>query len=390
MRIAEICKGVQVDRVLEVKAYACPPWTARPEVRIPEDRKQVQEVTKEYQPEQVDIYVDASVRNGKAGIGIYATPSQVHISRTVANSDQVDTHFTELLAISEAANWPWSPLCMASDRNGNPVPASSIRIFSDSQSALQSVQSWRASACQEIVAEIIRKLQRTNITLHWIPGHSEIKGNERAHKLAKTATGKNSNQPPQRNRVPWYLMRLALKKADIRAEMGQPRRKKTGKFTRKIDAALHLGKSAELYQQLNSTEAAILAQLRTGKSFLKEYLYKIKASETAMCDCGDTESIAHFLFSCSRWTQQRSRLRQQHGRRFGDLSYALGGYSSRQEGGKSIDGRIEHWKLDIKVVQATIQFAKDTGRLQANNQEEDHIEEDLIQREQLQIPSPTA
>ena len=169
---------------------------------------------------------------------------------------------------------------MASDRNGNPVPASSIRIFSNSQSVLQLVQSWKASTYQEIVAEIIKKLQRTNVTLHWILGHSEIKGNERAYKLAKTAIEKNSDQPPQRNGILWYLIRLALKKADIRAEMSQLRKKETGKFTKKIDAALHLSKLAELYQQLDSTEAAILAQLRTGKSFLKEYLYKIKASET--------------------------------------------------------------------------------------------------------------
>jgi hypothetical protein len=119
----------------------------------------------------------------------------------------------------------------------------------------------------------------------------------------------------------------------------------TGKFTRKIDAALHLSKAAELYQQLNSNEAAIFTQLRTGKTFLKEYLFKIKALETANCDCGFTESIAHFLFSCSRWTQQRIKMRQQHGEQFEDLSYALGGYSSRQEGGKNIDGPIEHWKL---------------------------------------------
>ncbi|KAF2681394.1 hypothetical protein K458DRAFT_391783 [Lentithecium fluviatile CBS 122367] len=48
-----------------------------------------------------------------------------------------------------------------------------------------------------------------------------------------------------------------------------------------MDAALHLGKSAELYQQLNSAEAAILTQLRTGKTFLKEHLHKIKAPKTA-------------------------------------------------------------------------------------------------------------
>jgi hypothetical protein len=152
---------------------------------------------------------------------------------------------------------------------------------------------------------------------------------------------------------------------------------------------LHLGKSAELYRQLNSKEAAILTQLRTGKTFLKEYLFKIKASETATCDCGFTESIAHFLFSCSRWKQQRTKMRQQHGERFGDLSYALGGYSSRQEGGKNIDGPIEHWKPDISMVRATIQFATDTGRLQASNQEEVSAEADLSERRQLQIPSPT-
>ena len=97
--------------------------------------------------------------------------------------------------------------------------------------------------------------------------------------------------------------------------MAKPTGAKTeaDKFTRKIDAALYLSKSVELYQQLNSKEAAILTQLRTGKTFLKEYLFKIKASETAICDCRFTESITHFLFSCSKWTQQRIKMRQQHG-----------------------------------------------------------------------------
>ncbi|KAF2266566.1 hypothetical protein CC78DRAFT_143172, partial [Lojkania enalia] len=54
---------------------------------------------------------------------------------------------------------------------------------------------------------------------------------------------------------------------------------------------------------LNSNEAAIITQLRTGKTFLNEYLYKIKAVDTAACECGYKESIAHFLFSCRRWRQ---------------------------------------------------------------------------------------
>jgi ribonuclease HI len=390
MRIAEMCEDVRVDGILEVKAYACPPWVARPEVVIFEGEEQSRAVIEDYKPGQVDIYVDASVRNGRAGIGVYATPSQARISRTVASSDQADAHLTELLAISEAANWPWGPSCVALDGDGVPVPASSIRIFSDSQSALLSVQSWRASACQEVVAEIIKKLWLSNVVLYWIPGHSGIEGNEEADKLAKAATREQSEEPPQRDGKPWYLVRLALKKANIEKgslPSGPPRRAETGKFTRKIDAALHLGKSAELYQQMNSAEAAILTQLRTGKTFLKEYLHKIKASETAACDCGLTESIAHFLFSCSRWVRQRAKLRRQHGERFGDLSYALGGYSNRQEGGENIDGPIERWKPDIDVVRATIEFAKDTGRLQPSEQDTASAEEEADERRQLRIPS---
>jgi len=55
-----------------------------------------------------------------------------------------------------------------------------------------------------------------------------------------------------------------------------------------------------MYQQLNSIEAAILTQLRTGKTFLNEYLYKIKAIETAACDCGCIELVGHFPFACKR------------------------------------------------------------------------------------------
>jgi len=161
-----------------------------------------------------------------------------------------------------------------------------------------------------------------------------------------------------------------------------------GKFTRKIDAALHLGKAAGLYQQLNSSEAAILTQLRTGKTSLRVYLYKIKAAETAECECGLIESIPHFLFCCRKWEEQRQKLRLQHGERFGDLSYALGGYSSRKEGGESIDGPIERWKPDIEVVRATIQFAIETRRLQTVSQDTASMEEENNEQQRLRIPTP--
>ncbi|KAF2733033.1 hypothetical protein EJ04DRAFT_389240, partial [Polyplosphaeria fusca] len=141
-------------------------------------------------------------------------------------------------------------------------------------------------ACQTVVAAIIKRLGTARVTLHWILGHRGIEGNSKADKLAKAATRKESDQPPRRKGIPWYLMRLALKKSQVIAGPPPLKWAETGKFTRKIDAAFHLEKSAEIYQQLNSTEAGILTQLRTGKTFLNEYLHKIKAADTAACECG--------------------------------------------------------------------------------------------------------
>lgn len=173
-------------------------------------------------------------------IGAQRAGIQACISKTVASSDQADAHLTELLAISEAAKWPWDSSCMAMDQAGSPISASSVRIFSDSQSAPLSVESW-------------------------IPSHSGLEGNEKANKLAKAATRAGSEEPPQRDGLPWYLVTQALKRAEITTGPLPSGRADTGKLTKKIDATLHLDKATGLYQQLSSSEAAILAQLRTGK-----------------------------------------------------------------------------------------------------------------------------
>lgn len=75
-------------------------------------------------------------------------------------------------------------------------------------------------------------------------------------------------------------------------------------------------------------QARILAQLRTGKSRLNDYLSGIGGVESDQCICGTgRETIRHFLFHCPKWTSHRQGIREKAADRWGDLSYFLGGRS---------------------------------------------------------------
>jgi len=55
------------------------------------------------------------------------------------------------------------------------------------------------------------------------------------------------------------------------------------------------------------------------------------------------------------------------GRRWGDLSYLLGGYSMKRElrTGKPVDGPMEKWTPNLEMVKSTIQFLQQTTRMGA-------------------------
>jgi hypothetical protein len=70
-----------------------------------------------------------------------------------------------------------------------------------------------------------------------------------------------------------------------------------------------------------------------------------------------------YLFHCPQWRDQQNRLREAMGDRWGDLEYALGGWSGRLERGtKPVDGPKERWKPKLVVLRAVIQYVKVTQR----------------------------
>jgi hypothetical protein len=78
---------------------------------------------------------------------------------------------------------------------------------------------------------------------------------------------------------------------------------------RKIDAAWPNSRTRRMYNDLSKRQASVLAHLRTGMTPLNGHLHNIKTAETNLCECGEAaESREHFIFRCSRWSEQRNIL----------------------------------------------------------------------------------
>lgn len=75
-------------------------------------------------------------------------------------------------------------------------------MFSDSQAALQSIRSPKVNDSINLVLNIMEKIRDAIISLHWVPGHEGIMGNERAHELAQLAIADTQPIPPLTEIVP--------------------------------------------------------------------------------------------------------------------------------------------------------------------------------------------
>ncbi len=154
------------------------------------------------------------------------------------------------------------------------------------------------------------------VKFFWIPASEPFLGT----KSAKFAAERGTNMPF----LTWAQKTLQTQKSLVHTSVG--------KFTQSINSAIQGSNTNLLYYQLCKEQAKFLAQLRTGKSRLNDYLSGIGEAETDQCTCGTwKESIRHFLFYCPKWTRQRQGIRQKAAGRWRDLSYVLGGKISRTE-----------------------------------------------------------
>lgn len=121
------------------------------------------------------IFVDASMNGMGTGVGIYS--NKLQIQKSIGLKGSCSILQAEIFAIREAAKL---------FRERDETRGRMITIFSDSQAAIRSIASGLCKSRTVVSCrEALSWIRGSNVSLCWVPGHSNVEGNVRADKLAK-------------------------------------------------------------------------------------------------------------------------------------------------------------------------------------------------------------
>ena len=237
--------------------------------------------------------------------------------------------------------------------------SSSLQIFSDSQSAVGILTlNWASTNFTVVISQIkslLNQLPSTafEVSIHWTPGHATIAGNEIADRLAKDAAQQASKMPMDTSVVTNQDIKSAAKESIISKWQQRWDISETGRFLYTFKPLV----DGKLYLDLPSKDLfPIIHQLRTGYCKLNEYRFKVNQCESLECDCGEIETVQHFLLEFPLYEEERDQLLKnlfsQLGINFLDMDLLLG-YSENEN--------IPGWRESI--INELGQYLARTGRL---------------------------
>jgi ribonuclease HI len=232
------------------------------------------------------FYTDGSLCEDLAGSGVFSERPETQLVHSLGPN--ISVFQAEILAVSECAHF-----CLR-ERFLN----KRIFICSDSKAALLALSSFQFSSKLTLECrELIQKLADDNsVTLVWVPGHSDVTGNEYADALAREGSSKNpiASIPVIPLPKSWFKSNL-IKWCTI-AHSKLWNESQTCKQTKlRISKPLSESETKRL-RSLNKSDLRSLVGVLTGHFYFNKHLNKMKLSPTSICvRCGEYEDTAFHM-----------------------------------------------------------------------------------------------
>ncbi|XP_063390420.1 uncharacterized protein LOC134676066 [Cydia fagiglandana] len=248
-------------------------------------------------------YTDGSKKGNDVGCGIYGERPKLRAS--VSMGTQASIFQAEVFAINKCAE-------INLDRN---LRHQHIYINSDSQAALLALESLESNSklVQNCKTNLNALANSNKVTLRWVPGHSDINGNEEADELARKGA-----DTPLVGPEPF----CGITKRDAYSLLSKLEKTRATEWWKFVKGQEH---SKALIKGFNSRTAKELLGLKrhktcavtrilTGHCKLNKHMFQIGKKQDATCRfCQESEETAmHILCSCGPLMSKRSTYLGRH------------------------------------------------------------------------------
>lgn len=242
-------------------------------------------------------YVDAARDHKSTGIGIYNSSKKVDISLSVSKTKITRT---ELIAVNECAKI----ILEANERNKN------IIILTDSQTILKSLNSSiiNKKSYKECIDNLNKIGLENELTIAWVPAHSDIEGNDHADISARRALIKRNtdiNIEEETKTADNIIKQAYTEKAKERWETPTINQVHAKHFIKGFDK-----EKADEVTKLRRKDIRVVTGFLTGHGLTRSYLFNIHKTGSNKCrKCNqEKETIEHWITRCPLMIRQANRL----------------------------------------------------------------------------------